>query len=228
MDKHIEKILHKSNYKINNGIAYNRIYESPYSINIDDMYINEDDEDDEVVELDNTENNDETNSNQDDASNSDDIDSEDVDDSNTENNADDTDTNNEVNSEIDVIKQHNDIIKSTLKNLKDVYSKIGDIDMFIRDMESKIENISNSTHKNQQTLDYLSKTVEEMREPTNKEKLEKAKFDSAPFSNNMNDIWGSKKYITNNIMKLKDGTFIGVFDNFENINNINDSFYEYE
>lgn len=77
----------------------------------------------------------------------------------------------------------------------------------------------------------LKAEVDEVREPSNEEKLLKRKNDSFPYYNNLNDIWKDNWFEQNTInseydgiRKLDDGTYIANFDDLPKYNNIANTF----
>ena len=77
----------------------------------------------------------------------------------------------------------------------------------------------------------LKADVEEVREPSNEEKLLRRKNDSFPYYNNLNDIWKDNWFQQNTInneyegiKKLDDGTYIANFDDLPKYNNISNTF----
>lgn len=134
-----------------------------------------------------------------------------------------------IETDKDVLKKHNEILNNTLVNLKNINSIIDNIENFISNMDNKYDVI---TKELQNKYNALGDVVEEMREPTNYEKLNKMTDYSEPYDINMNKVWNDKKYSgSNNIVRMNDGTYVGVFDNIDSIantNNIESTFYEYE
>lgn len=203
MDKHIEKIMFKSSYKLNEDASFKRIDSKIFEedddvnsfINNEINVIGEDEEieqeeaiekipdvDDEEIELEDSENL-------------------------------DTKTNS-------IDKLQTDIIKTNISTMKMIHDKLKNLENNFVDLSSKFDN--------------LQKDVDEVKEPSNEEKLENKKYDSYPFYKNLNDIWNSDKYNRvikdEGIIKLNDGTYIASFDDLGDLSNGNleKSYYVYE
>ena len=77
-------------------------------------------------------------------------------------------------------------------------------------------------------LDVLNTDVEEVREPTNSEKLMNKSKVSYPYYFNLNDFWSDSWFDRNNqdkgIKELEDGTFAANFDDLPESDDIKDSF----
>jgi len=124
-----------------------------------------------------------------------------------------------VEAERGVDEIQNDIIKHNISALKAIYDQIDQLNRNVDMINNKI--------------DVLSTDVEEVREPTNSEKLLKRKESSYPYYFNLNDLWGGNwfedKYSLSGesnesdelqkkgIRKLEDGTYAADFDNLSKV-----------
>jgi hypothetical protein len=121
-----------------------------------------------------------------------------------------------VEPEKEVDELQNEIIKHNISALKAIYDQI--------------ERLNGSVDILNNKLDTLSVDVEEVREPSNEERLMKRKESSYPYYFNLNDLWEDnwfeKSQNNNNsetetetrgIRKLPDGTFVADFDDLNNI-----------
>ena len=106
----------------------------------------------------------------------------------------------------------NEIIKQNIEVMKQLNQKV-------KDLESGIDKLSMQndalTMKNQD----LEKDVEEVREPTNVEKLVSKKEDSHPYYYGLNDMWDGNWFQARRdelgergMKKLEDGSYIADFD----------------
>ena len=109
----------------------------------------------------------------------------------------------------------NEIIKHNIEAMKSIHDQL--------------ENLSNITQMLNTKMDELNADVEEVREPTNTEKLMSKKDVSYPYYFNLNDFWKdnwfSEKYndgneIEKGIKELPDGTYIADFDDLPQKSNI--------
>lgn len=100
-------------------------------------------------------------------------------------------------------------------------------------MNNQLSNLENVFNVLNQKIDTLNSEVEEVKEPTNVEKLEARKEDSHPFYMNMNDMWNgnsfqARKQVEDSygMRKLDDGTYVADFDKLPKYNEqeIKDSF----
>lgn len=116
----------------------------------------------------------------------------------------------------------NDIIKTNLETLKHLNQQLKSIDDYIKGIDNKIAS--------------LNADVEEVRAPTNGEKLMKQKNVSYPYYYNLNDYWDGNNFehkreeenFGQGIKKLDNGTFIADFDDLpKNIGNLDKSFTDY-
>lgn len=103
----------------------------------------------------------------------------------------------------------NDIIKHNTAAMQAIHDQIESINGFVKSLDDKMR--------------LLNSDVEEVREPTNVEKLMNKTSVSYPFNHNLSDMWKDnwfdKKNVSNGevevergIRKLPDGTFIADFD----------------
>lgn len=99
----------------------------------------------------------------------------------------------------------NDIIKHNIEAMKSINDQLQSLDKVTQDLNSK--------------LDSLNADVEEVREPTNSEKLMNKTNVSYPYYFNLNDFWSGnwfdKKHSgekEKGVRELPDGTFIADFD----------------
>jgi hypothetical protein len=110
------------------------------------------------------------------------------------------------------------------------YTKIiGDLN----NLNISVHSINDKFEKLMSSMDYLSKTVEEVREPSNEEKLLAMTKQSYPFNQSMLDVWGTALDSNNdtNIITTPEGIINKVGDTYEmevdlsdlpkQINNIN-------
>lgn len=114
--------------------------------------------------------------------------------------------NNQMGGNETVDMQQNDIIKSNLDMLKII--------------NSKIETLENLSSNLETTLSTLNAKVEEVKEPTDGEKLRMKKEVSYPFYLNISDLWEDNWFDEqreskneNGIKQLEDGTYVADFDN---------------
>jgi hypothetical protein len=105
----------------------------------------------------------------------------------------------------DVDEIQNDIIKHNLLAIKDIHAQLSNLNSLADSLNNK--------------LDIIAKDVDEVREPTNGEKLMSKTRVSYPFYLNLNDNWkdnwfeqNSKNNTDKGIVKLPDGTYIADFD----------------
>jgi len=115
----------------------------------------------------------------------------------------DADMNAPVAPEVDDIQ--NEIIKHNIEAMKSIHDKLENLDNTMRDLNGK--------------LSVLTADVEEVREPTNAEKLMNKTNVSYPYYFNLNDFWkgnwfdekreGQKEQ---GINELPDGTYVADFD----------------
>lgn len=100
-------------------------------------------------------------------------------------------------------------------------------------MNAELQNLESSLSTLNSKIDGLNKEVEEVKEPTNVEKLEARKEDSHPFYMNLNDMWDGNSFQARRQMedshgmrKLDDGTYVADFDTLPKFTEqeINDSF----
>lgn len=100
-------------------------------------------------------------------------------------------------------------------------------------MNDQLTNLENTLGSLNQKMDGLDREVEQVREPTNVEKLVARKEDSHPFYMNLNDMWDGNSFQarteiedSHGIKKLDDGSFVADFDSLPKYNEqeIKDSF----
>lgn len=111
----------------------------------------------------------------------------------------------DMNAQPQVDSIQNDIIKHNIEALKSIHDKMESLDMAVQGLNGKIE--------------ALNADVEEVREPTNTEKLMSKKNVSYPYYFNLNDFWNGSwfneqrmKENEKGINELPDGTFVADFD----------------
>lgn len=122
----------------------------------------------------------------------------------------------ESDENVDVIQ--NDIIKHNIEAMKNIHSKLEDL-----------ENINNQLNSQ---LNTLTSKVKEVEEPTDAEKMMEKKDDSYPYYFNLNDFWKNNWFDQqresgeSGIKELPDGTYIADFDDLPTHNemDIEDSF----
>jgi hypothetical protein len=112
----------------------------------------------------------------------------------------------------------NEIIKDNIETMKYIHNQMKELDNYMKNIDTK--------------LTVLSSEVEEVRAPTNGEKLMKQKNVSYPYHYNLNDYWGNspveeKENFGQGIKKMDDGTFIADFDDLRKNMNIDKTFNEY-
>ena len=105
--------------------------------------------------------------------------------------------------EVDTLQ--NDIIKHNIEAMKSIHDKLESLDANIQELNAQSK--------------ILSANVEEVREPTNTEKLMSKKNVSYPYYFNLNDFWNGnwfteqrEKEHEKGINELPDGTFVADFD----------------
>lgn len=99
----------------------------------------------------------------------------------------------------------NDIIKHNIEAMKNIHDKLESLESTVSGLNSK--------------LGELNAEVEEVREPTNSEKLMSKTNVSYPYYFNLNDFWSGnwfnekrEKENTKGIKELPDGTYVADFD----------------
>ena len=114
-------------------------------------------------------------------------------------------TANPAGDKMDVNAIQNDIIKHNIAAMQSINDELKSLDATVNALNSK--------------MDILSADVEEVREPTNGEKLMNKTKTSYPYYFNLNDLWSEnsfegrrKQEKENGLRKLPDGTFIAEFD----------------
>ena len=105
----------------------------------------------------------------------------------------------------DVDDIQNEIIKHNIEAMKSIHDQL--------------ENLNNITQSLSTQLQGLNADVEEVREPTNSEKLMSKVNVSYPFNYNLNDFWSGNWFneqregeVSKGIKEMPDGTFIADFD----------------
>ncbi len=99
----------------------------------------------------------------------------------------------------------NDIIKTSVSAMQKMNSELNSLESTLSALNSKI--------------DGLSQEVEQVKEPTNVEKLMSRKEDSHPFYYNLNDMWDDNSFQarrevedSEGMKQLEDGSFVADFD----------------
>jgi hypothetical protein len=99
----------------------------------------------------------------------------------------------------------NDLIKLNISTMQQMNSKVAELEKTLSVMDSKFME--------------LDKDVEEVREPTNVEKLTSRKVDSHPFYYGLNDMWDGNTFQARRdeagergMKQMEDGSFIADFD----------------
>lgn len=99
----------------------------------------------------------------------------------------------------------NDIIKHNIEAMKSIHSQLENLNNVVQGLNNKLE--------------VLNADVEEVREPTNTEKLMSKKDVSYPYYFNLNDFWNGNWFNENRekenekgIKEMPDGTFVADFD----------------
>ena len=105
----------------------------------------------------------------------------------------------------DVDSIQNDIIKSNLMAIRDIHDQLKTLNSIADSLNSK--------------MDVMAKDVDEVREPTNGEKLMNKSKVSYPFYQNLSDMWKGNWFDKSRegseekgINKLPDGSYIADFD----------------
>lgn len=115
----------------------------------------------------------------------------------------------------------NDIIKHNIEAMKSIHDTLQSLDNSVKALNAKVVE--------------LNADVEEVREPTNAEKLMSKKDVSYPYYFNLNDFWNGnwftenrEKELSKGIKELPDGTFIADFDDLpkESKTDVQNSFNE--
>jgi len=124
--------------------------------------------------------------------------------------------------EPDVDELQNEIIKNNLETMKHIHDQLKSLDDFVKSIDTK--------------MSVLTADVEEVRAPSNGEKLMAQKNVSYPYYYNLNDYWQDNSFehkaqeedFGQGIQKLSDGTFIADFDDLpKNFGNIDKTFTDY-
>lgn len=111
----------------------------------------------------------------------------------------------DMNAQPQVDDIQNDIIKHNIEAMKSIHDKLESLDNTVQGLNGKLE--------------ALNADVEEVREPTNTEKLMSKKNVSYPYYFNLNDFWSGNWFnekrnqeMERGVKKLPDGTFVADFD----------------
>jgi len=106
----------------------------------------------------------------------------------------------------------NDIIKHNISAMKSIHDQLEGLNGVVQKLNNKLE--------------ILTTDVEEVREPTNSEKLMKKSDVSYPYYFNLNDFWSDnwfnkkrEKEMEGGISKLPDGTYVADFDDLNTSSN---------
>lgn len=109
------------------------------------------------------------------------------------------------NPEQQVDELQNDIIKHNIEAMKSIHSQLEQLNNTVQGLNSKLAD--------------LNADVEEVREPTNSEKLINKKQVSYPYYFNLNDLWSDNWFtekhneaVEKGIRELPDGTYVADFD----------------
>lgn len=122
----------------------------------------------------------------------------------------------------DVDSIQNEIIKMNTLTMKSVYDKLEDLNSITNSLNNKVE--------------ILAGDVEEVKEPSDAEKMIQRKQASYPYYFGLNDMWSDSwfeqerlKENSKGIIQLPDGTYIADFDNIADTSDtdINNSFNEF-
>lgn len=111
----------------------------------------------------------------------------------------------EESPEQDVDSIQNEIIKHNVEAMKSIHQEL--------------ENLNNTVQGLNSKLDTLDSDVEEVKEPTDAEKLMKKSEESYPYYFNLNDLWSENWFQENRekenskgVRELPDGTYVADFD----------------
>lgn len=130
--------------------------------------------------------------------------------------------NSETDPSLEVDNIQNDIIKHNIQAMKGIHDQL--------------EKLSNTVIELNNKVNVLDDDVEEVREPTNVEKLMNKNEVSYPYYFNLNDFWKGNWFNENKsdggekgIRELPDGTFIADFDDLPEKSSVDvkDSFNDY-
>jgi hypothetical protein len=109
----------------------------------------------------------------------------------------------------------NQLIKLQLTALEQMNDKMKTMDMTMADLKN--------------VMGRLSQDVEEVREPTNVEKVAQRKQDSHPYYYRLNDLWQGNAFQARlddgktgefGMKQLEDGTYVADFDDFPQLNDL--------
>ena len=108
-------------------------------------------------------------------------------------------------AEPSVDELQNDLIKLNISTMQQMNAKVADLEKTMSVIDAKFME--------------LNKDVEEVKEPTNVEKLVSRKQDSHPFYNGLNDLWDGNVFHARRddagekgMKQMEDGSFIADFD----------------
>ncbi|NJO61949.1 MAG: hypothetical protein HC836_28020 [Richelia sp. RM2_1_2] len=115
----------------------------------------------------------------------------------------------------------NELLHIQVAAMQKLNDKLGELDNMFSLLNNKYE--------------QLNKEVEEVREPSDAEKLKSRKVDSHPYYFNLNDMWQNNYFQSRQdqfgtgMIKLDDGTYVADFDNLPKLSDkeIKDSFMNY-
>ena len=121
-----------------------------------------------------------------------------------------------VDTQDSIDKVQNEIIKLNVNIMKQLQAQV-------EELNNKVDSLGNNVAN-------LNTDVEEVKEPTDIEKLESRKINSHPYYMNLNDMWKGgnfqkrqDEYDEQGMRKLEDGTYIADFDTISaQIKNDND------
>ena len=77
--------------------------------------------------------------------------------------------------------------------LKNEMSRLETVVNSIQTISSKVEELGNRMSKFDNSFNVLTKSIEEIREPSDIEKLEMRSFDSFPYNKSLTDVWKDKE-----------------------------------
>jgi len=107
----------------------------------------------------------------------------------------------------------NEIIKHNISAMKSIHGELESLGNVVKNLNTKLEDLNGE--------------VEEVREPTNTEKLMTQKNVSYPYYFNLNDFWSNnwfdqkkeEKEVEKGINELPDGSYVADFDDIDNGSN---------
>ncbi len=89
--------------------------------------------------------------------------------------------------------------------LKNEMSRLEDVVLSINNISSKVENLGQRMDNISTNFSDLSKAIDEIREPSDIEKLEMRSFDSYPYNKTLIDVWEDKEKSKENQELRKQG-----------------------